>query len=191
MRDAWLLGSLCCIHCCSKSCCQGDEFPLPPAPAEQTSTSWVGLRNLSPKPTNFSPGACYSFPHGKGIKLAAERQRRLSRTKECFSSPGSRHMHLPSSSHTLRWRTDAHTPLCLLPCSSFQGKKAREHKTRDPQSFPAGPQPQTPFAPQPGHSHEGYQSPQAGSHKNPFTQIQIHFSITSSRLKSSEVLFPS
>lgn len=68
---------------------------LPPAPAEQSySASWVGLRNLSSKSSNFCLCGCYSRSHGKGIKLAAKRQHRLFGTKECFSTPASGHMHL-------------------------------------------------------------------------------------------------
>lgn len=76
--------------------------------AEPTLTSWVGLRNLSSKTSNFSLCHCYSLPQGKGIKLLAKRQHRLFGTKEYLWTPVCRHMHLPPSRYTRRWRIDAH-----------------------------------------------------------------------------------
>jgi len=62
-----------CVHGRLEPRCWGDGLPVPPAPAEPSyPASWVGLRNLSSKSSNFSPCGCYSVPHGKQVKLAAK-----------------------------------------------------------------------------------------------------------------------
>lgn len=62
-----------------------------------------------------------------GHKISCRKAAQSMWDKECFSSPGSRHMHLPSSSYKLRWRTDACCYVLQFPREEGTGQETRRN----------------------------------------------------------------